>query len=387
MKTYEDLQIVHNYTVPSVNIDNGYFTAEILLFFNDLFDSLNCFGNDRGQYRNALSLNSKHIDFWNNAVKKLESMRFDATDSRESKPLSLRNFIHDIKTVKHLWSDLQMIPGVKFLSLKRLNQDPLENFFGQIRGQGGCNTHPDCHQFVALYKTLLINDITTGQSLHANCTNDDDKMLGSLRNLVTKRKQNSDIIDVEQSYDTQNLIFIDKCIPSENIFQTHAVSYIAGAVCRSLFPRLDCAQCPNCQNALLSNEIEPFHSLISIKEYDPNSRKLYYPSGNLSALVWHCIYVIEQTLPKLCKVYIYTDIIKQFENLDTSWYTCNEHKFQFLKIFWLFVIRMQVRQWCINFNRRIHNVDSRKKGAEMETLIATKVTKGASYRSVRRRSN
>lgn len=48
---------------------------------------------------------------------------------------------------------------------------------------------------------------------------------------------------------------------------------------------------------------------------------------------------------------------------------------------------MQVRQWCINYNRRIHNVDSRKKGAEMETLIATKVTKGASYRSVHCQSN
>ncbi|XP_045781532.1 uncharacterized protein LOC123879436 isoform X1 [Maniola jurtina] len=83
MKTYEDLQLVHNYSVPSVNIDNGFFTAEIILFINDLFDSLNCAGHTRGELSNALSLNSTHLEFWNNALKKLQSMKFDATDSRE----------------------------------------------------------------------------------------------------------------------------------------------------------------------------------------------------------------------------------------------------------------------------------------------------------------
>ena len=48
---------------------------------------------------------------------------------------------------------------------------------------------------------------------------------------------------------------------------------------------------------------------------------------------------------------------------------------------------MQVRQWCTDFNRRMHNVDSRPKAAEMENLIKSKVTKGLSYRSLRLRSS
>ncbi|XP_045781419.1 uncharacterized protein LOC123878308 isoform X2 [Maniola jurtina] len=385
MKTYEDLQLVHNYSVPSVNIDNGFFTAEIILFINDLFDSLNCAGHTRGELSNALSLNSTHLEFWNNALKKLQSMKFDATDSRESKPISLRNFIHDIKTVKHLWADLKKIEGVKFLSLKRLNQDPLENFFSQIRGQGGASTHPDCHNFVALFKTLLINNITTGQSLYANCTSDTDKMLGTLSSLIDRPKLGIQYNDF--TTDVENLNFIENSIPHENIFQTQSASYIAGAICRHILPKLDCGECQNCKSTLLSNEIEPFHSLIATKEYDSSNKKLYYPSHELVVLVWHCIYIIEETLPKICKVFIYTDLVSKLECLDTSFMTCLEHKSDFLKAFWLYVIRMQVRQWCINFNRRIHNVDSRKKGKEMEDMLTTKVTKGASYRTARRQSH
>lgn len=75
---------------------------------------------------------------------------------------------------------------------------------------------------------MLINDITTGQSLYANCTSHDVKMLGILRHLVTKRQNNVNIND--PNFNAENLIFIEECIPSENIFQTHAVSYIAGAI-------------------------------------------------------------------------------------------------------------------------------------------------------------
>ncbi|XP_045772182.1 uncharacterized protein LOC123872097 [Maniola jurtina] len=307
MKTYQQLQLEHGYCPPSVNIDNGLFTAEILLFIHNLFSSLNSSGHSSSELCNSLSINSSHLDFWNEAVKKLESMKFDAPDSRESKPLCLRNFIHDIKTIKHLWSDLRLISGVKFLSLTRLNQDPLENFFSQIRGQGGSSTHPDCHNFVSLFKTLLINNITTGKSLYANCAADSDKMLGTLSNLVSRPKLDTRFVDY--SSDIHNVNFIEECVPPENIFQTNALSYIAGAVCRYLFPKLNCEQCPNCRNTLLSNEIKSFHTLIEMKEYDSSNKKLYYPSNQLLSLVWECISIIEKILPDICKVYIYTDLI------------------------------------------------------------------------------
>lgn len=187
MKSLLQLREEHGFSIPGMDIDNGLFTADILLFINDLFESLNCFGHTRGKLQQALTANSAHFEFWSDAVKKLESMRFDASNERESNPLPLKKIIHVIKTIRHLWADLQKLDGVKFLSLRRLNQDPLENFFGQIRSHGGFNTNPDCSHFVSAFKTLLINSISTGKSLYANCATDDDTMLGTLSNLTQRR--------------------------------------------------------------------------------------------------------------------------------------------------------------------------------------------------------
>lgn len=100
----------HNYVQNNIrDIENISFTADIISFFNDLFDSLNGFGHKGSGIRHALSLNSNHIEFWNNVLKRLDSIKFDSPVPRVSKPLSLRYFIHDIKSIKCLWSDLRLI--------------------------------------------------------------------------------------------------------------------------------------------------------------------------------------------------------------------------------------------------------------------------------------
>ena len=251
----------------------------------------------------SLTSNSEHFYFWNDALKKLSSIRFDASDQKESTPLSLKNFIHDIQTVKHLWTDLSKIEGVKFLSLRHLNRDPLENFFGQIRAQSGLNTNPDCNHFVSAYKTLLINNISTGKSLYTNCATDDDVMLGTLTNLTQHRgKQNISpyIVSAVRAY---NCDLIDS-IPQENVLQTQSYdtlfTHITGAICRCLLPKLLCADCDLCKNALLSNDVQQFHSLIAIREYCADKKSLFYPSKNLDSLVWESIYLIDKLLTQIC---------------------------------------------------------------------------------------
>ncbi|XP_023950207.1 uncharacterized protein LOC112054598 [Bicyclus anynana] len=61
LKTCERFRMDHNYIVPPINIDNGFFTAEIILFMNNLFDSLNGGGHKSTSLRNALSLESDHF--------------------------------------------------------------------------------------------------------------------------------------------------------------------------------------------------------------------------------------------------------------------------------------------------------------------------------------
>lgn len=50
--------------------------------------------------------------------------------------------------------------GFKEFGGRLFNQDPLENFFSQIKQHGGRNTKPNCVSFREYYKTLLVNSFT-----------------------------------------------------------------------------------------------------------------------------------------------------------------------------------------------------------------------------------
>ena len=49
---------------------------------------------------------------------------------------------------------------MKFLKIRNINQDSLENIFGIICSHGRRNINPSCIQFCGTYKTLLINNFT-----------------------------------------------------------------------------------------------------------------------------------------------------------------------------------------------------------------------------------
>lgn len=61
-----------------------------------------------------------------------------------------------IKSVQHLWQELQNI-GFKYLNLRSLNQDGLENLFAMIWQFGGDNDNPTCAQFVSAFKFCVLN--------------------------------------------------------------------------------------------------------------------------------------------------------------------------------------------------------------------------------------
>lgn len=74
--------------------------------------------------------------------------------------------------------------NIQFLLTKRLNQDPLENFFGTIRQQNGNCVNPTCIQFMRSFNKLLCAKLI--HSGTENCQTDSDKMLLQLSSLQVK---------------------------------------------------------------------------------------------------------------------------------------------------------------------------------------------------------
>lgn len=179
-----------------------------------LFDSVNGstatpkIGKD---LRCAVTKNSCHWSFWRDALKILGSMKFVCS---RNKVVSIKNWIETIKGIMYLSNKL-LSNGCKFIILRNLNQDPLENFFCSIRSHGIRNINPTCTGFISSFKSLLVSNLTTKHSVGANCEIDNsEEVLVSLKEFVllneceetlTKENQSQNI--VVTPYTTKQLLY------------------------------------------------------------------------------------------------------------------------------------------------------------------------------------
>ncbi|XP_022835337.1 uncharacterized protein LOC111362823 [Spodoptera litura] len=94
-------------------------TADFLLIFDQLFDSFNghSYQTSTKKYKSCFKNNSLHIQLWNDLLPVLESIKFQSNthnnhlgnvDKFESIP-SIKNWIHNIKTFKEMWVDLNTL--------------------------------------------------------------------------------------------------------------------------------------------------------------------------------------------------------------------------------------------------------------------------------------
>lgn len=101
-------------------------TAEIVLFLNDLFDSVN--GASTYSKKNmgkknlqlAVTAKSQHHTFWKEAINQLEIIKFVDTSGKEKTVPSLQNCISTIKSYMRLWQYLKT-QGIKIMRPRYFN--------------------------------------------------------------------------------------------------------------------------------------------------------------------------------------------------------------------------------------------------------------------------
>ncbi|KAJ8914162.1 hypothetical protein NQ315_016241 [Exocentrus adspersus] len=168
-------------------------TADLLLFFDEVFDSVN--GNllhpPLGkELRGVVSEKSKHVNVWQESLPVIKSMYFTTSSSRTVTP-SITNWEFTLRGFIYIWKLLKS-KGFKYMSPRNFNQDPLENFFGLIRSHGVRNTNPSCTAFISSTKTLLINNFLSSHSAGSNCEEDEsDGVLDTLREFINLERTES----------------------------------------------------------------------------------------------------------------------------------------------------------------------------------------------------
>lgn len=74
----------------------------------------------------------------------------------------IQGFQITINSILLLFEDLKL-EVFTFLLTRRLNQDAIENFFGQIRTKNGMSTEPTNRQFVSAFRKLFFSNILKAQ--------------------------------------------------------------------------------------------------------------------------------------------------------------------------------------------------------------------------------
>ncbi|KAJ8910405.1 hypothetical protein NQ315_011369 [Exocentrus adspersus] len=267
-------------------------TADLILFLDQLFDSLNSnskIAPSSKPLKGGISKNSGHKQFWYDSLKIIRSMRYFSKDKKQyvSTP-SLKNLSKTARGFIYL-SEKLLAHGFKFILPREINQDPLENFFAAIRSHGIRNTSPNVTQFTSSYKALLVNNFLSSHSPSSNCEEDfSDSALDSLHCFLT----GDSIPGVRPLEDDDGE---DYSIPSHVSIQKRTrvgnatLNYIAGYVAKKALK--DTNNCESCKKLLLHRKDFPEKNLEFIEARQYKGIKLLKPG--------HLIFFVATNVAKI----------------------------------------------------------------------------------------
>ena len=161
-----------------------------------------------------------------------------------------------INAILQLQKDMFQYPDIKFLLTSRLNQDPIENLFAQIRAKNGNNRNPSVAIFnYSLAKIMSMKFITSKLIIsNKNCEDDDDLHLDwNLTDSQEISTVNDDILPNEQSpanifdsiLENQEIeLPVQNYLEKELKISQNAKRYFLGyAVFKIIITRLKCENC------------------------------------------------------------------------------------------------------------------------------------------------
>lgn len=335
----------------------GNNTARVLKFFDTLFDSVNgstLYSNHGKQYKCAIHRTSGHIQFWSECRKHLKNMYFKQEGStRKFVPPSLKNWIVTLAGLEEIYRTLPK--DVSFLRLRQINQDPLENFFGQVRQHGGRNINPSVNSFKKYFKTLLINNLATTHSAGFNCENENSLfIIDQIQNFVVQGVPEEDeLVEIPMLKHIHipqlNLSFLDKL----------SVGYVSGFLSKYIKTIKTCSVCK--QNIISNLTIDEWHALISQKEYFQDiPNKLRYCSVQFIEGICSIHNIIMAVLPKICHMRNCLIHLRNYvtENVSFAFISCehvNDVKQAIINRFVYFC----TYNWCVGINRQLRGRDNR----------------------------
>lgn len=246
-------------------------TIEFTIKINRLFDILNSdVLRPENLYKSPITPSTKStiFQFLDDMTDYLQEIKLEngkrIIDSE--KKVGFKGFIVNIAIVKLMYTQFVETKVLKTLPVRRLNQDPVESFFGRCRSYSvlGNNTNPTVQQFCAAFRKILVNNEITSPTF-SNCRDQLDLLyvtsdrpnrislpsVSHSRTAQNQHQQFNNTIEMESSetdevWNENDAISLDE--------QTlHGIAYAAGCIDRKIESIAE-FECTECQRIIPMNE-------------------------------------------------------------------------------------------------------------------------------------
>lgn len=306
----------------------------------------------------------------------------------------VNGYITTITSLQSIWVFVES-KHFKYLNLRQLNQDSLENLFGAIRQHSPTNRNPTCHHFQAALKSSVLTRLSVPRSRGTNCESDDGEILFDFHDIVfdkknteekkscgenlllpgTHRKEpsvssNEGVLasctprndNFSTSYENLPLLHLDDTDDYDEtesdkqleelykMFDKQPTVYVSGYLAKVILKKQKCQEC--CQTLKVSNpEQNSIYDYIALREWWSDKSSLTDPTLQLCKTVDLATKVFEsevrlQLFRQNISDYCFTIMITF---CDTSW-MCKDHRSMMSEILLRRLSHLLIRNDCRNIN-------------------------------------
>ncbi|XP_063902870.1 uncharacterized protein LOC135122549 isoform X2 [Zophobas morio] len=177
---------INAYSVGGPLPRDARYTSDFFLFMNFVFDSVNGgFGYDGGKVsRKLLRLKHSHHTWWVKGKHMFGNMRFEPRNAGDqANPPVLQGWCRTLNGFMIIDETLKKL-GYRFFPEKAFHQDPLENFFDQLKRYRVRYINPSCRAFVSFYKALMMKNFWSYRCRGSNCEQDEDSFVVTIRDFL-----------------------------------------------------------------------------------------------------------------------------------------------------------------------------------------------------------
>lgn len=317
------LKIYRQLNVPGFDDTAG--TEKVTSLLNDLFDILNAKIPQAGIRKGSPKIKflEEFLDMLNQTEARKNVKLIASNQTVESLRVTLMSVLSIIEFLHN--------EGVSYILTAKLNQDPLERFFGLVRSFGGDEDHPTVTKFSQLFRLLSLYT-PVKVAVKGNCESGSDRvLLSAFESLGEKRREALVRKSAMKDKVWQQLMSIPFHALSSDADdheynapspEATALYYLAGYVA---FKLKKTTRCEVCKEDALGRRDSLSKEAILVIEREYVCGSLAYPSEKLLA----CVSTVERTIKHAskgtCFGDLFWDVLDALVKRGTNIVGCSEH--------------------------------------------------------------